>query len=164
MLELRVETLQPPVARTVKIFAGFWLRTAAALIDVSVLFIPIGWIFTFLLIAIKLIFGSNDDAYTIAILVSFPSVAILATVLYFAVMESSHLQASVGKLVVGLHVSDLEGRPITFSRAAARTCAKSLSSMTLGMGFVLCAFTRQKQALHDMAAKCLVLRGRCPDG
>jgi uncharacterized RDD family membrane protein YckC len=164
MLGLGMETLQPPVARTLKIYAGFWLRAAAALIDVSVLFIPIGWIFTFVLIAIKLIIRFNDDAYTIAILVSFPSVTILATVLYFAVMESSRLQASVGKLVVGLHVSDLEGRRVTRGRAAARTWAKLLSSMTLGIGFVLCAFTRQKQALHDMTAKCLVLRGRCPDG
>jgi uncharacterized RDD family membrane protein YckC len=32
------------------------------------------------------------------------------------------------------------------------------ASMTLGIGYIMCGFTRKKQALHDMIAGCLVLR------
>lgn len=57
-----------------------------------------------------------------------------------------------------MYVTDTEGRRLTLSRAAGRTLAKCLSTLTVGAGYALCAFTSKKQTLHDMIAKCLVMR------
>jgi uncharacterized RDD family membrane protein YckC len=59
-----------------------------------------------------------------------------------------------------LYVCDTEGSRLTVSRAAGRMLAKCLSGLTIGVGFIMCGFTKKKQALHDMIAGCLVLRPR----
>jgi Tfp pilus assembly major pilin PilA len=73
-------------------------------------------------------------------------------------MESSALQATVGKLAVGVKVTDLSGKRVTFLRATGREFAKLLSGMTLGVGYALVVFSSQRQALHDMIAGTLVVR------
>jgi len=78
--------------------------------------------------------------------------------LYFALLESSTLQATPGKMALGLYVADVNGRRISFGRASGRFVGKLLSSLLLGVGYVVAAFSARKQALHDMMADCLVLR------
>jgi uncharacterized RDD family membrane protein YckC len=80
--------------------------------------------------------------------------------LYFSLMESSRHQATVGKLVCGLRVTDEAGRRIGFARATGRHFAKILDALTLGIGFLMVAFTRRKQGLHDLVARTLVVRLR----
>ncbi|HET6602886.1 MAG TPA: RDD family protein [Xanthomonadaceae bacterium] len=71
---------------------------------------------------------------------------------YFALMESSAQQATVGKLAVGIRVTDFEGRRIGFGRASARFFATTLSWLTLNLGHALAAWTPHKRALHDYVA------------
>jgi uncharacterized RDD family membrane protein YckC len=79
--------------------------------------------------------------------------------LYFAAMESSERQATIGKSVLSLRVTDYEGRRISFGRATGRFFAKIVSGMVpLLIGYIMAAFTEKKQALHDMIAGTLVLR------
>jgi uncharacterized RDD family membrane protein YckC len=78
--------------------------------------------------------------------------------LYFAVLESSTLQATPGKMALGLYVAGVDGRRIGFGKASGRFFGKILSSLLLGIGYVVAAFSQRKQALHDMMAGCLVLR------
>jgi uncharacterized RDD family membrane protein YckC len=66
----------------------------------------------------------------------------------------------VGKLAMGIRVTDLEGRRISFWRAVGRYAAKIVSAMILLIGFLMVAWTRRKQGLHDMLANTLVLNGR----
>jgi uncharacterized RDD family membrane protein YckC len=73
-------------------------------------------------------------------------------------MESSAWQATLGKKILGLKVTDLSGNRITFARASGRFFGKILSGMILGIGFLMAGFTARKQALHDILAGCLVLR------
>jgi uncharacterized RDD family membrane protein YckC len=82
----------------------------------------------------------------------------LASWLYFAAFESSRWQATPGKKVLGLRVTDLEGKRLSFIRASGRYFGKIISWLLLGLGFVMAGFTEKKQALHDMLASCLVLR------
>lgn len=82
----------------------------------------------------------------------------LASWLYFATFESSPWQATPGKKVLGLRVTDLEGGRLSFIRASGRYFGKIISSLLFGIGFVMAGFTEKKQALHDMLAGCLVLR------
>ena len=81
-----------------------------------------------------------------------------ASWIYEAAMESSAKQATVGKMAMGLKVTNLEGRRISFTRATGRHFAKYISAMILLIGYIMAGFTERKQALHDMIASCLVLR------
>ena len=72
-------------------------------------------------------------------------------------MLSSEKQATVGKMVLGMVVTDVNGGRISFGRATGRHFAKWLSALILGIGFLMAAFTERKQALHDMIADTLVV-------
>jgi uncharacterized RDD family membrane protein YckC len=86
-------------------------------------------------------------------------IIIAATWLYFAMMESSARQATIGKIALGLYVTDLQGRRLSFGRATGRFFAKIITGLVpLFIGYIMAGFTARKQALHDMIAGCLVLK------
>jgi uncharacterized RDD family membrane protein YckC len=78
--------------------------------------------------------------------------------LYYALLESSTWQATLGKKALGLEVTDVEGRRISFGRASGRFFAKIISALILFIGFIMAGFTEKKQALHDIIAGTLVIR------
>ena len=85
--------------------------------------------------------------------------SILLAWIYNAAMESSRHQGTLGKMALGLTVTDLGGRPIGFGLASGRYFAKIITGLIpLGIGYAMAGFTEKKQALHDMIASCLVLR------
>ncbi len=77
--------------------------------------------------------------------------------LYHALMESSKNQGTLGKMALGLRVTDLDGRRINFGRATGRYFAKMLSTIIFMIGYIMAAFTSKKQALHDFIVGTLVL-------
>ncbi len=77
--------------------------------------------------------------------------------LYFALMESSSKQATVGKMALGIVVTDLSGNRISFGRATGRYFGKIVSGMILCIGYFMAGFTERKQALHDIMSSCLVV-------
>lgn len=169
-----VQTWQPPVAiqptSTVG-YAGFWLRFVAAIIDGlillavrKILFLPFG-IRTGMGMGMGGIFRGGRQPQDFSALMPmlglmFRIAIISASIqwLYFSLMESSVWQATLGKKALGLTVTDLEGRRISFGRATGRYFAKILSTLTIGIGYLMAGFTAKKQALHDMIAGTLVLR------
>ena len=84
--------------------------------------------------------------------------ALMLSWIYYASLESSAWQATLGKKILGLKVTDLAGNRISFGRASGRFFGKILSGMIIGIGFLMAGFTERKQALHDILAGCLVLR------
>ncbi len=78
--------------------------------------------------------------------------------LYFAIMESSKYQATVGKLLLGVKVVDLKGKRISFLKATGRYLGKFLSRLLLGFGFIMMLFTKKKQCLHDKLTRTLVVK------
>ena len=78
--------------------------------------------------------------------------------LYFAVMESSKYQGTLGKLALGLRVTDLDGKKITFWRASLRFFFKFFSRLLLGVGFLMMLFTKKRQCLHDFLASAIVVK------
>ena len=144
-------------------YAGFWRRFVAVVID--------GLILTFFMFPINLmlrvpIFGilnqdepSFDDILTL-MRVSMASVAIgtLINWIYSATLESSKLQATLGKMALNIKVTDIEGRRISFARATGRFFGKLLSKLILFIGYLVQPFTARRQALHDMLAGTLVVR------
>jgi len=127
-------------------YAGFWRRVAAALID-GLLVGVVLWIVT------SILSGAGDDSGVIGALVSF-----VASYGYYAGMESSSYQATVGKIALGIQVTDLSGDRISFGRALGRNLAEILSALILLIGYIMVAFTEKKQGLHDMIAGTLVVK------
>ncbi len=78
--------------------------------------------------------------------------------LYYAVMESSALQATLGKKLLGIQVVDLYGNRTGFWRASVRNFAKVVSSLFFFLGFMIIDFTKYKQGMHDMIARTLVIK------
>ena len=78
--------------------------------------------------------------------------------LYFALMESSRFQGTLGKMAVQIKVTDMEGNRLTFGRATGRHFGKIVSGMILLIGYIMVAFTEKKQGLHDIMAGCLVVK------
>ena len=140
-------------------YAGFWLRVLAWLIDALIscaISFPLG-------IAVGLIVAASgsdlDSGDILLVRLSTNGLSIVASWLYYSLCESSSWQGTVGKKVLGLRVTDLDGQRISFGRATGRHFAKFLSGLTLGIGFIMVAFTERKQGLHDMVANTLVLKG-----
>lgn len=129
---------------TLVAFAGFWRRFGALLVDLAVLgLLYLGWSMIPAIPNLVNIFICNVF-YT----------------LYFAFFESSKLQATPGKLVFKIRVTDCETNRIKFVRALARNLGQYVSIPTLGIGYVMVFFTKRKQCLHDIIANCLVVRNR----
>lgn len=76
--------------------------------------------------------------------------ALVVSILYFSIMESSQLQATLGKKIAGLSVITIEGRHLSFARAFVRTFIKMASVIILFVGMILIYIRKDKKALHDL--------------
>jgi uncharacterized RDD family membrane protein YckC len=143
-------------------YAGFWLRFAAWVIDFIVT-MAVGCV---LGLVIGVIAGvqagmSGTAAPTFqgpGYEIGFYGMGALIGWLYYAIMESSSAQATLGKMACSIKVTNEFGERISFARATGRFFGRYLSAIILGIGFVMIAFTERKQALHDLMASTLVVR------
>ena len=127
-------------------YAGFWSRVAALIVDNAIV-----TIFGLALLIAAAFVGAGA-----VVIANFAFM--LVAFLYWPLMESSERQATLGKQLLGIQVTDGNGARLTFVRSLLRNLAKIISSIPLGLGFLLAAFTARKQALHYMITKCLVVR------
>lgn len=134
------------------VYSGFWRRFAAFLIDMVIVSLFILILSAAMGFSVGIGGVGGPGASLLGILI-----AIAAPWLYWAGMESSKHQATIGKMALGMAVTDQSYKRLTFLRASARYYGKFLSSMTLLIGFIMAGFTRRKQALHDMLAGSLVV-------
>ena len=167
----RTPMMNGPAEATPRVaYGGFWLRFVAYLIDGVVMGLGL------VLILIPLIFLTGLGALLseihpqkelsdagifliIGVIFLFATVSLAVTWLYHALMESSEWQATVGKRALGLVVTDMAGRRVSFGRATGRHFAKIVTNMVPAfIGYIMAGFTEKKQALHDMIAGCLILR------
>lgn len=150
-----LQIIQPSVPGK---YARFWLRFCAALLDSLILFMPFVVITYFVGLTIGIAsIGTINDRATLMIVI-LPPVITLVTWLYFALLENSSWQGTIGKKILRLYVTDSAGNRLRLARATGRNLSKCLSSTTAGVGYAMCGFTKKKQVLHDIVAKCLVLR------
>jgi uncharacterized RDD family membrane protein YckC len=156
-------------------YAGFWLRLLAAIIDGFLLGIPFG-IIVFMMIAsaipgIASLAHSENPNPMLIVMTILPRLfflmvlSLLASWLYWALMESSEWQATLGKKALGLCVTDLAGNRVTFGKASGRFFAgrgigyvPSIGGLYYLVDCIMAGFTENKQALHDIIAGCLVKR------
>jgi uncharacterized RDD family membrane protein YckC len=129
------------------VYGGFWARFAAMMVDSAIIMV-VG-----VALVVVLLMAIGEVGALIGNLVF-----CLLQFLYWPVMESSARQATFGKRLMGLQVTDLQGNRTSFVKSLLRNLAKILSWLILMIGFLLAAFTARKQGLHDMLAGCLVVR------
>lgn len=157
----------PPVSVAQPIgYAGFWLRFVAWLIDAIILWF-VSFFITLPIVAesglrnVLLNHPPQTPEEMLAFMGTFSKIIVLGIVvkwLYYALLESSSWQATIGKKTLGLEVTDMAGHRISFGRATGRFFGKIISGFILMIGYIMAGFTAQKQALHDMMAGCLVMR------
>lgn len=128
-------------------YAGFWWRFLAVLIDGIIV-----GVFNAIVTAI-LKAGGGDDGEAVGNLIG-----MVVAWLYDALQESSVHQATLGKRICGIVVTDMNGQRIGFGRATGRHFAKWISSCILLIGYLMQLWTERRQALHDIMAGTLVWR------
>jgi uncharacterized RDD family membrane protein YckC len=130
------------------VYAPFWRRAVAALLD--------GCLLLVILLGLSHVLGRPGVLLRDDLL---PSLAAgFVGLLYAAGFESSGWQATPGKRLLGIKVTDLAGQRIGWLRALLRHLAQLLSALCLLLGYLMAAFTRRRQALHDLIAGTLVVR------
>lgn len=92
----------------------------------------------------------------VPVILSVGILLVLVPWLYYALLESSRNQATLGKIALRIAVTDSNGRRILFARATLRHFSKIVVLLTFFVGFLIAAFTRRKQAVHDIIAGCLM--------
>ncbi|MFT8462962.1 RDD family protein [Acetobacter persici] len=172
--------------RPVWIYAGFWWRVWAFLID-SIILTTVDTVLGYFILPdfrvkweelpVPDSTGQTVDVVDIAqrvqpdtISVLIPHIQVgnwhlpgllmaLVPALYFILFESSRFRATPGKRLCQLEVTTLQGDRISVGRATVRFLIKALISFPiLHIGVLMVAFTRHKQGLHDLIAGTLVLR------
>lgn len=150
----------PASSVTTPRFAGFWFRTLAVVIDFVlcqvasvILALPLG----FALGASMASTSSVSEIEAVAEGFGF-LLGVLIQWLWFTIPESSKWQATIGKKMVGLKVTDENGERIGFGKANGRYWSKIVSGIILFIGFLMVAFTAKKQGLHDKIAGTLVVK------
>jgi len=152
------------------VHAGFWKRVAANTLDGLIIgtVASVLMVIMFLIMGIGLLgmgrsldrFAANPEAlrigfalmHLLSYLVSF---ALTAT--YYIWLHASSSKATLGKMAVGIKVVRMNGERISVARSIGRYFAFVLSSITMGIGFIMAGMTRRKQALHDMICDTLVV-------
>lgn len=160
------------VASTIPMYASFGRRLVAIIIDGII----IGILQSFVIVPVLAVLGlsfvpemqnvDNMDetqafGMAAAIMGAMGSLWIISTCIsffYFSLLESSKFQGTIGKMAMGVIVTDMEGNRISFGKAALRALGRYVSYMILFIGFLMALFTEKKQALHDMIASTLVIK------
>ena len=127
-------------------YGGFWIRFLAYVVDALILFAGC--------VVVGVAAAFAGDAFELLATLVF----LFGPIVYFVAMQASARQATCGKALLGLKVADNGGNRISFLRSLGRELAKLISAFPLMVGFLLAAFTKRKQALHDMVASTVVVR------
>jgi predicted Zn finger-like uncharacterized protein len=136
-------------------YAGFWKRFFAAIFDGCILTVAGFIIAGFIGFVYGFSTGASEGAGALG-----NTAGIILGWLYFSLMESSSKQGTLGKMALGIKVTDLSGNAISFAKATGRHFSKIISTIILLVGYLMVAFTAKKQGLHDMITGCLVVNRR----
>jgi len=140
--------------------AGFWIRFVASTVDFIVclglffLAIPLA------LMAVKLgenLAGAPTGQATPVLVVAIVGLPLSISGLYQTLFVGWSGQTP-GKALLGLKIIQTSGAEMTYSRAFARWIGRVLSGLLLGLGFLMIAWTKNKQGLHDKIANTYVIR------
>lgn len=141
-------------AAVADVYAGFWIRVGATIIDGvlwSVIAVPILWA----VYGPEVFAAGEFIAGPVDFLVSWVLPAI-AVILFWV-----YKQATPGKMAVHARVVDARtGQRASTGQYVGRYFAYFISTIPLGLGFLWVAWDARKQGWHDKLAGTVVVRGR----
>ncbi len=156
----------PAVRPSRRMYAGFWRRFIAVLVDGFLLslvlvlgHLVIWWIYT------RAVGGTILDAHGVA-LSHYDTLAAGGRLVldlgfplfYFVFFESKARAATPGKRLLGFRVRTAAGNKAGFVRVLARNLLKILSVGSFMLGFLLAVVTPKRQALHDLLTGCVLVK------
>lgn len=140
-----------------RVYAGFWIRFVAIIID---------WILLFIVnYAIQTVTGTRitnpSDLTNLSRLMGLIGISFLLSTTIAMLYEAFFLVqygATPGKMIFKLKVITPDGGPISWGRGIGRFLARYLSGITLMIGYIMAGFDSEKRALHDYIAGTRVIR------
>lgn len=134
-------------------FAGFDIRLLASVIDWFIIISVV--LFLELIIVSIAVQQTRISPLLIFNVFIFP----LVKLVYHLVLES-WMQATLGKRLLNIKVTDLNGLKPQFNQILTRNLAKSLSTLIVFIGYLYSFLNKKHQCLHDVFAKTLVIKDR----
>lgn len=135
-------------------FATFDQRLLASAIDHFLIF----GLYILAVLVSFIFINDKDERLTVA-LNYFPLV-FLTKLIYGAFAESTKKQATLGKRLLSIKVSNLEGSRVSFSRSLWRNLTKFFSVLPVFFGYFYSFLNKKNQCWHDIAASTLVIKDR----
>jgi uncharacterized RDD family membrane protein YckC len=135
-------------------FASFDQRLLASVIDYF--FITTAYV---LVILVSFIFV-GEKTQRIAIALAGLPLLPLVKFIYSSIAEASEKQATIGKRLVNIKVSDLGGNRISLGNSYGRNAAKVFSTAPFFFGYLYSFLNKKQQCFHDLAANTLVIKDR----
>ena len=126
---------------TAVVYAGFWIRFLASLIDGVILFI------------VGLVLAVAAGGTTGAVLQF--AVGIVYTIGFWIAQG-----ATPEKMALGIQITTVDGEPIGLGTAILRYIGYFVSALILLIGYLMIAFTPEKRGLHDYIAGTIVIKTR----
>jgi uncharacterized RDD family membrane protein YckC len=147
-------------ATAAHVYAGFWVRTAALLVDTVVLS-AVNWVISLAMVGSLLTSASNPERIGSALAgLAFFYVVAVAIALCYEIWFTARYNATPGKMALGLKVIRAQGGPISYGLSAGRYFAKILDGLTFGIGYMMAGWDSEKRALHDRICDTRVVRAR----
>ena len=157
-----METIETASVSSVPVYAGFWRRFVGWLIDLLILIIITHWalalVSSFLkapipdTLSFSAFFSALWPTALALIVIDFIIIA-----LYYCLFEASQMQATIGKYIAGIKITDMGGSRISYGKAFLRRVYSLLSIIPIFIGYIVAGFTPRKQTFHDMLAKTVVI-------
>jgi uncharacterized RDD family membrane protein YckC len=146
---------------TAMVYAGFWIRFLAVLIDGVILYI-VDRILSLMLLGITATPTMTNPADLGATMSKFGMIWLISVAVDCAYQTFfiGKMAATPGKMALGLKVVRPDGSRVDYGRAAGRYFAKILSLIILMIGYIMAGFDSQKRALHDMICDTRVIKSR----
>ena len=131
-----------------RVYAGFWIRFGAKIVDGIILQVAARILGLF----VGLAFKGTDAAVWVA-----GGLGLIINAIYVIYFNGKY-GATPGKMVCKIEIIRPDGSRLTYGRATGRYFAEILSSLTLGIGYLMVAWDEEKRALHDRVADTRVVR------
>lgn len=135
-------------------FASFDQRLMASVIDYF--FLMIGYV---ILVLFAYLF-IDSQMFKIGTALVLLALVPIAKLIYSSIAEASVKQATIGKRLMDITVTDMMGNRIAMSVSFARNIAKVLSVLPLFLGYLYCFLNKKQQCLHDVIVETLVVKQR----
>jgi uncharacterized RDD family membrane protein YckC len=139
----------------VLVYAGFWIRFGAKVID--------GLMFALFEVLVILLLGpvlgisfTSTRAPSLSLLWIYP--IIIGATIFYSVFFVGKYGGTLGKLALRLRVVNSSGTPVTYTKALGRCFAEMISGLICYIGYIMAAFDEQKKALHDQICDTRVIK------